>query len=124
MEATPLDSKQWLFLKQKRMRFNLHALSLADYHRASWIPRGLRIQKAPALYLDNEVFRRKWANILNKRSMDLMVLIIETSNQEIEKWDKEIADMEKQLRELLPLADIEYRKNLADTEKGLKSLEA
>lgn len=53
--------------------------------------------------------------------MDLIVLIIETSNLEMEKLDKEIADMEKQLRESLPSADIE--KKLADMEKGLKSLE-
>lgn len=69
---------------QKRItRLELHAATLTEYCRIKRIPRGLRIQKAPHFFSEKKDFISRWCAILNKCSLDLMILIVETSNQEI-----------------------------------------
>lgn len=60
-----------------KSKYMIHASSLNDYLNANVIPRGLRIQKGPAMFKNNETFLQKWKAILNQCSTDLMLLIIQ-----------------------------------------------
>ena len=62
-----------------------------------WIPQGLHIQKAPTLGKDDEQFMKRWGEILNKCSFDLMLLIIEQCTADTPRLKTEI---EEQLTEL------------------------
>lgn len=64
-------------LMDKDKRLELHAITLSDYWRKEMIPRGLRINKFPSFGKDNLTFKKKWEAILNKCSLDLMLLLID-----------------------------------------------
>ncbi|KAK7910419.1 hypothetical protein WMY93_015103 [Mugilogobius chulae] len=64
-------------LLEKDKRLELHAITLSDYWRQEMIPRGLRIHKFPSFGKDNPDFKTKWEAILNKCSLDLMLLLID-----------------------------------------------
>lgn len=72
----------------------MHATALTDYVRASKIRQGLRIQKAPGIFQEDEEFKIKWASILNQCSRDLMLLIIDKSKQEVAKIKEETLKMQ------------------------------
>lgn len=58
-----LDNGDWsslLNLCKSRSRYTVHASSLNDYLKSEMIPRGLRIQKGPAMFKDNPSFNQKW----------------------------------------------------------------
>ncbi|KAL2080776.1 hypothetical protein ACEWY4_024569 [Coilia grayii] len=63
-------------LLEKEKRLELHAITLSDYWRKNMIPRGLRINKFPSFGKENLSFRNEWERILNKCSLDLMLLLI------------------------------------------------
>ena len=64
-------------LSEKDKKLELHSITLSDYWRQEIIPRGLRIKKFPSFVSDNADFKRKWEAILNKCSLDLILLLIE-----------------------------------------------
>ena len=73
-----------LHAHQKEVRLELHAKTLSEYYRAGKIPKGLRIRKLePTIGRDNPDFCKKWCEILNHCSKDLMLLIIEHTKSEI-----------------------------------------
>lgn len=80
-------------LQQKDARLILHGSMLSEYWRNKRIPRGLRIQKAPTL-----VFMQRWTDILNKCSLDLMLLIIEQVKKELNDLQAEIKHTEDALK--------------------------
>lgn len=75
----------------------LHAVTLSDYLRNKIIPRGLRIQKAPAIGLNNPIFCDRWCEILNKCSLDLMTLVIQETKDQLTKTKEEIQKILKEL---------------------------
>lgn len=73
------NNDKWMelsFLHKKKVRFSLHVASLTDYCKADFIPCGLRVQKGPAMFRNDEQFCSKWMAILNKCAYDLMLLVI------------------------------------------------
>lgn len=70
------------------MKTESHAGALTDYCKNKIIPRGLHMRKAPGMFPHNEVFKERWAAILNKCSMDIMIYMIKTVDIEIlqKKW--------------------------------------
>ena len=86
--STQFDVKEMrsnlLHAHQKEVRLELHARTLSEYYRAGKIPKGLRIRKLePTIGRDNPDFCKKWCEILNHCSKDLMLLIIEHTKSEI-----------------------------------------
>lgn len=67
------------------IKLHWHIVSLSDYWREAIIPRGLRLSKFPAFGKENAVFKEKWESILNKCSMDLMLLLIEEGKKQREE---------------------------------------
>lgn len=70
-------------LLEKDKRLELHAITLSDYWRKEMIPRGLRLNKFPSFGKDNPDFKNKWESILNKCSLDLMLLLIEEAKTQL-----------------------------------------
>ena len=86
-------------LRFKEARFEMHGSTLSEYWRNKKIPRGLRIQKAPTIGKEDETFLKKWGEILNKCSLDLMLLIIEQVATEAKAIKIEIDAQEKLIQE-------------------------
>lgn len=84
--------KKLTSLLNRETRLYLHAVTLSDYLRKRRIPRGLRIQKAPTVGLNNPDFCQKWCEITNKCSFDLMVLIIQEMNDQLTEVRSQIKD--------------------------------
>ncbi len=85
-------------LRKKETRALLHGSVLSQYWRNKRIPRGLRIMKEPTLGREDPDFCKKWCEILNKCSLDLMLLVIESQNKKLATVKQEIADMESELK--------------------------
>ncbi|CAH2222304.1 Hypothetical predicted protein [Pelobates cultripes] len=64
-------------LKQKEIDLELHAIYLSDYYRMKKIPRGFGIKNIPTIGRNNPEVCRKWIGVLNKCSLDLMLVVIE-----------------------------------------------
>lgn len=107
LPATGLDSMELsedIKLKLERLhlkhtRLVMHGSTLSEYWRNKKIPRGLRIQKAPTIGKTNENFVKRWGEILNKCSLDLMLLIIEHVSTEASALKVEIDAQEKLLKD-------------------------
>lgn len=96
-----LDNGDWtslLNLYKNKARYTIHASSLNDYLKSEMIPRGLHIQKGPAVFRDNSSFNQKWRAILNKCTCDLILLITEQSMMTITDTDKEIDFIKEKLQ--------------------------
>ena len=91
-------------LIEKDIKLDLNAISLSDYWKRGYIPRGLRIKKFPAYNAkDNPDFSKKWEAILNKCSADLMLLLIQESLKDQQLIKQEIETTKKKISELLTL---------------------
>ncbi|OCT74686.1 hypothetical protein XELAEV_18033673mg [Xenopus laevis] len=64
-------------VKRKCVAFEVHQQTLVEYIKCNRIPRGLRSHLRPTMFARNESFCQKWETILNKCSLDLMVVIVE-----------------------------------------------
>lgn len=91
-------TKRLKHLSQKEIRLQLHGITLSEYVRTRRIPRGLRIQKAPTIGRTDETFCTKWCEIMNKASLDLMVLIIDYTKKELTKIKEEISEIEEKIQ--------------------------
>lgn len=116
-----VDWDNLLYLKRKEIRLFLHATALTDYVRASKIPRGLRIQKAPGIFQEDEEFKIKWASILNQCSRDLMLLIIDRSKQEVTKIKEEISKVQSVFQSQYDQEG--FDKKIQEIEASLKEFE-
>ncbi|OCT97831.1 hypothetical protein XELAEV_18010063mg [Xenopus laevis] len=83
-----------LHLKKREVDLDLHGLFLSDYFRSKRIPRGFRIKNVPTIGRQNPDLCRKWIGVLNRCSLDLMVLVIEEVSHELCKVRKEILTLE------------------------------
>lgn len=84
--------------KKAESRYLWHSITLSEYWKVKRIPRGLRINKTPSFGLDDATFMKKWEQVLNKCSLDLMLLIIEKTKCEKDKLSKEIDRIETELK--------------------------
>lgn len=80
------------------IRLLWHSIMLSEYWRVKRIPRGLRLKKTPSFGQDDPEFMQKWEKILNKCSLDLMLLVIEKTTAEREKTSASIKQTEAQLK--------------------------
>lgn len=91
-ETIQNSMKHYKYLLEKEIRYNLHGSTLSEYWRASRIPRGLRIQKAPTIGGGDPEFCKKWCEIMNKASLDLTLLVVEFTQKELKKVREEIEE--------------------------------
>lgn len=85
-------------LQEREIKQHMHAVTLSDYLRKKIIPRGLRLQKSPALGQESPAFCQRWCEILNKCSFDLMALVISEITQQMETTRAECKQTEARLK--------------------------
>lgn len=84
-------------LKEKECKLDLHAVTLSDYWRTEIIPRGLRIKKFPSIGNTDDAFKQKWEAVLNKCSLDLILLLIEEAKTHKSGLQEEIKNLESKI---------------------------
>jgi len=85
-------------LYHNEMRLKMHGSTLSEYWRNKRIPRGLRIPKPPTLCKQNKLFLKRWSEILNKCSMDLMLLIVEQVSADVHETHEKIVLLEEKIK--------------------------
>lgn len=99
-EVEPDLKKKYFQLKklsEREIRLHWNIVNMSDYWREGRIPRGLRIKKFPAFGLEDPDFRSRWEGILNKCSLDLILLIIEHNKKEREATQEKLDEMKTQI---------------------------
>ncbi|OCT74207.1 hypothetical protein XELAEV_18033164mg [Xenopus laevis] len=71
--------------------------TLAQYVKARFILRGLRVNLQPNLCADDPTLTKRWEEICNKCSLDLMVLTIERLQDKAKIVKGKIADLKQQV---------------------------
>ncbi|CAJ0933294.1 unnamed protein product [Ranitomeya imitator] len=99
---------------RRHTALDLHSITLAEYHKVQRIPRGLRVPLRPTLFQDNSEYCGKFEAILNKCSMDLMVLTIDFLQKEITELNSKIVSTEQQLRSTSSPEDFKSLKDKVD----------
>lgn len=94
---------QFQRLREKETHLFLHGTTLSEYWRNKRIPRGLRIQKEPTIGKNDKTFVHQWGDILNKCSLDLMLLIVEHVSKEAKEVEVKISEHEVVMKEILGL---------------------
>ncbi|CAJ0963058.1 unnamed protein product [Ranitomeya imitator] len=103
--AQELRTKDYERERRRLASFDLHSITLAEYHRLSRIPRGLRCHLRPTLFSDKPDYCDKFQNILNKCPLDIILLTVDFLQTAISESEGKIASIEEQLSTLLPAAD-------------------
>lgn len=111
--------RQLEYFMRKEVNYRLHTVTLAEYFRAKRIPRGLRILLKPTLCRENPNFLNKWRCILNKCSLDLVLLTVEELQKESVRIQTDIADLKTKLQTSLP-AD-EFKDLLVSVETTIQN---
>lgn len=86
---------------QQLTSMELHEITLAEYHKSQLIPRGLRVRIVPTLFAQNEDYKKRFTQIINKCSFDLITLTVEFLQLERLSISKEVNALELQLSVLL-----------------------
>lgn len=100
LDVEPDLKKKYFDLKklsEKEIKLHWSIVNLSDYWREGRIPRGLRVKKFPSFGLEDPDFRSRWEGILNKCSLDLILLIIEHSKREKEETQKQLEEIKSQI---------------------------
>ncbi|CAJ0933921.1 unnamed protein product [Ranitomeya imitator] len=103
--------------RRKLISYDLQCTTLAEYHRHSKIPRGLRSNLRPTLFSDNPEYCEKYKRILNKCSLDIILLTIEYLQKTIVETKHSIQAIEAQLS--TALSSTEWTSLKTKTEKSL-----
>lgn len=88
------------------------------YHKAQRIPRGLRVALKPSLCKNSKRFTERWYAILNKCSLDLILLIIEELSNILTELSKEIQETKQAMTQ--SMSTDELNKTLEDINNQLK----
>ncbi|KAM4048611.1 uncharacterized protein ACNLHF_011417 [Anomaloglossus baeobatrachus] len=99
---------------RRHTSLELHAITLAEYHRTKRIPRGLRVALRPTLFSENIEFCDRFEAIINKCSMDIIVLTIDFLQKEISLVSNNIRAADEQLKQTLSASDLAQLKKKTD----------
>ncbi|CAH2247993.1 Hypothetical predicted protein, partial [Pelobates cultripes] len=105
-------------LKKRETDLDLHGLFLSDYHRRLQIPRGFRIKNIPTIGRAKPKVCKKWIAVLNKCSLDLILIIIEDVKEDLIKIRQRITQLEA--KEALLLTSEEAAPTLLKLEQNVK----
>ncbi|XP_044161170.1 uncharacterized protein LOC122945981 [Bufo gargarizans] len=90
-------TRDWERESKRLIASELHCVTLAECYKNGRIPRGLRVHLRPNLFPSNKEYCNKFETILNKCSMDIIVLSIEYLQKSISETRDKIATIEAQL---------------------------
>ncbi|CAJ0956798.1 unnamed protein product [Ranitomeya imitator] len=106
---------------RRKTALQLHYVTLTEYHKVQRIPRGLRVSLRPTLFSEKDYFCDKFEAILNKCSLDLILLTVDYLHKEIPIIDTEIGNIEQQLRNTL--SQDEFNKIKTQTDKTINEFQ-
>ncbi|CAJ0958839.1 unnamed protein product [Ranitomeya imitator] len=112
--AEEIRSRDWERELRKKTSLELHYVTLAEYHKVKRIPRGLPVSLRPTLFQEKTDYCLKFEGILNKCSMDIILLTIEYLQKEISDLDKQIEVIQQQLCNTLATAKFDSLKQKID----------
>ncbi|XP_071972392.1 uncharacterized protein [Engystomops pustulosus] len=95
--STELKTREFEKEYRKFTSLKLHCATLTEYYKVERIPRGLRSHLYPTLFKDDPEFCKKFENILNKCSFDLILLTVETLQKKIAESSTNLKSIEQQL---------------------------
>ncbi|OCU01153.1 hypothetical protein XELAEV_18006939mg [Xenopus laevis] len=104
--------------KKQLAGLELHAITLTEYYKCKRIPRGLRVKLRPTIFQDNEEFVKRYEQIANKCSLDILLLNIEFLHKAIPEVRSQIVNIERDLKESLQPAEL--KSLLTRTEESLQ----
>ncbi|XP_077113755.1 uncharacterized protein LOC143790780 [Ranitomeya variabilis] len=127
LKTPPHELKTRDYEKERRklVSYDLHCITLAEYHKQGKIPRGLRCNLRPTLFSEDPDYCDKYKRILNKCSLDIIILTIEFLQKAITETKDNIRAIETQLSSTLTSTDWTNLKDktdkvLADHQKFLE----
>lgn len=85
--------------KRRLTGLELHTITLKEYYKTKRIPRGLRVNLRPTIFIDNTEFVKRYEQIANKCSFDILLLNIEYLQATIPETQQRISQIEKQLKD-------------------------
>ncbi|XP_073537629.1 uncharacterized protein, partial [Phyllobates terribilis] len=100
--------------RRRLVSYDLHSITLAEYHKQGRISRGLRSHLRPTLFSDNQDYCDKFKKILNKCSLDIIVLTIDFLQRAIKESEKTVSAIESQLTANLSSTDWSNLKSRID----------
>ncbi|XP_069486193.1 myosin heavy chain, clone 203-like [Ambystoma mexicanum] len=92
--------------KKKLIRTKSHGQLMLAYLKAGTIPEGLQIGNIPRVLTNNSKFKCKFSEVSNKCSRDLLILIIDTAEEEADLQKIEIAVLEDKIKQDKTIKDI------------------
>ncbi|XP_044133459.1 alcohol dehydrogenase 1-like [Bufo gargarizans] len=95
-------SRDWERESKKLIATELHCTTLAEYFKQKKIPRGLRVHLRPTLFPNNNEYCNKFESIINKCSLDIIVLSIEFLQKSIIDSKEKLTAIETQLVSTIP----------------------
>ncbi|XP_077145708.1 uncharacterized protein LOC143807726 isoform X1 [Ranitomeya variabilis] len=121
-----LKTRDYEQASKRFISLDLHNATLAEYYKVQRIPRGLRSHLRPALFLDQPDYCNKFDAILNKCSMDLILLTLEFLHTAVTEAKQKVEIIEQQLVNTSTLEDWQtikskVDKNLAEFKTKLES---
>ncbi|CAH2319719.1 Hypothetical predicted protein, partial [Pelobates cultripes] len=90
-----------LRLRKRETDLDLHGLFLSEYHRKLQIPRGFRVKNIPTIGRLKPQVCKRWISVLNKCSLDLMLIIIEDVREDLIQVRRRISELETKQAVLL-----------------------
>ncbi|XP_073511475.1 uncharacterized protein [Phyllobates terribilis] len=91
---------------KRLVSYELHAATLTEYYKEKRIPRGLRVHLRPTLFSDDLAFCDGFEQIINKCSLDLILLTIDRLQKAITDLGTEINNIETQLSTCLKVDEL------------------
>ncbi|OCT80133.1 hypothetical protein XELAEV_18026943mg [Xenopus laevis] len=104
--------------KKRLIGLELHAITLTEYYKCKRIPRGLRVKLRPTIFQENIEFVKRYEQIVNKCSFDILLLNIEFLQIAIPEVRTQITAIEQNLKD--SLQPTELRNLLTRTEETLQ----
>ncbi|OCT92403.1 hypothetical protein XELAEV_18015462mg [Xenopus laevis] len=90
-----------LRLKKREIELYLHGVSLSEYYRENKVPRGFRINNVPTLGRTNPEFCKNWCQVLERCSLELMLLVIEEVGRDLKSVKSDLSSFQTANHEIL-----------------------
>ncbi|MEE6526528.1 hypothetical protein FKM82_027208 [Ascaphus truei] len=93
-------------LKRREIELFAHGSTLSEYYKQKLIPRGFRIKNRPTIGAENTAFCERWCQVLNKASLDLIILVIEEVGEQLNNTRRDILKVEILIEQASSSTDI------------------
>ena len=108
-------------LKKNMIKTQIHGIMMTEYLRAKISPLGLIVANDPKIFLDDPEFRKAWAHISWKCTIDWLILIVKTAERLAAQLLIKIEATERHLK--TTVSNTAFKSKLAEINKEIKDNE-